>query len=136
MGRPGKYSPELRKRAVRIVREHTPDYPSQRGRDPIRCRETRLPRVPGTERAAGPPSQAEINRIFAAATQDPLLLVLGTLVALRVSNPGRESQKRWDDESVASWVGSQGFGTVSGMGERVAMCHPLAKAGRISVVAA
>ena len=29
MGRPSKYSPELRDRAVRMVFEHTPDYPSQ-----------------------------------------------------------------------------------------------------------
>jgi transposase-like protein len=29
MGRRSKYSAELRERAVRMVREHTPDYPSQ-----------------------------------------------------------------------------------------------------------
>jgi transposase len=29
MGRPSKYSPELRDRAVRMVFEHTQDYPSQ-----------------------------------------------------------------------------------------------------------
>jgi transposase len=29
MGRPSKYSPELRERAVRMVFEHTGDYPSQ-----------------------------------------------------------------------------------------------------------
>jgi transposase len=29
MGRPSKYSPELRERAVRIVLEHTQDHPSQ-----------------------------------------------------------------------------------------------------------
>lgn len=29
MGRPSKYSPELRERAVRMVFEHTPEYPSQ-----------------------------------------------------------------------------------------------------------
>ena len=29
MGRPSKYSPELRERAVRIVFDHTPDHPSQ-----------------------------------------------------------------------------------------------------------
>src|SRR3954466_8714834 len=29
MARPSKYSPELRERAVRLVQEHAPDYPSQ-----------------------------------------------------------------------------------------------------------
>ena len=29
MGRPSKHSPELRERAVRMVFEHTPEYPSQ-----------------------------------------------------------------------------------------------------------
>jgi transposase len=29
MGRPSKYSPELRERAVRMVQEHTADYSSQ-----------------------------------------------------------------------------------------------------------
>ena len=29
MGRPSKYSPELRERAVRMVFEHAQDYPSQ-----------------------------------------------------------------------------------------------------------
>jgi len=29
MGRPSKYSPELRERAVRLVLEHAPDHPSQ-----------------------------------------------------------------------------------------------------------
>src|SRR5215831_9784637 len=29
MGRPSKYSPELRERAVRMVFDHTPDHPSQ-----------------------------------------------------------------------------------------------------------
>ena len=29
MGRPSKYSPELRERAVRLVQEHAPDHPSQ-----------------------------------------------------------------------------------------------------------
>src|SRR2546425_12358709 len=29
MARPSKYSPELRERAVRMVFEHAPDYPSQ-----------------------------------------------------------------------------------------------------------
>ena len=29
MGRPSKYSPELRERAVRLVQEHTPEHPSQ-----------------------------------------------------------------------------------------------------------
>ena len=29
MGRPSKYSPELRERAVRLVLEHAPEYPSQ-----------------------------------------------------------------------------------------------------------
>ena len=29
MGRPSKYSPELRERAVRMVFEHAPAYPSQ-----------------------------------------------------------------------------------------------------------
>jgi transposase len=29
MGRPSKYSPELRERAVRLVFEHTEDHPSQ-----------------------------------------------------------------------------------------------------------
>jgi transposase len=29
MARPSKYSPELRERAVRMVLEHAPDYPSQ-----------------------------------------------------------------------------------------------------------
>jgi transposase len=29
MGRRSKYSPELRERGVRMVQEHTPDYPSQ-----------------------------------------------------------------------------------------------------------
>ena len=29
MGRPSKYSPELRDRAVRMVIEHAPEYPSQ-----------------------------------------------------------------------------------------------------------
>jgi transposase len=29
MGRASKYSPELRERAVRMVLEHAPDYPSQ-----------------------------------------------------------------------------------------------------------
>ena len=29
MGRPSKYSPERRERAVRMVFEHTPEYPSQ-----------------------------------------------------------------------------------------------------------
>jgi transposase len=31
MGRRSKYSPELRERAVRMVFEHTPEYPSQWG---------------------------------------------------------------------------------------------------------
>ena len=29
MGRPTRYSPEVRERAVRMVREHTPEHPSQ-----------------------------------------------------------------------------------------------------------
>ena len=29
MGRPSKYSPELRERAVRLVQEHAPDHASQ-----------------------------------------------------------------------------------------------------------
>jgi transposase len=29
MGRPSTYSPELRERAVRMVQEHAPEYPSQ-----------------------------------------------------------------------------------------------------------
>ena len=29
MARPKKYSPEVRERAVRLVREHGPEYPSQ-----------------------------------------------------------------------------------------------------------
>ena len=29
MARPRKYSPEVRERAVRLVREHAPEYPSQ-----------------------------------------------------------------------------------------------------------
>ena len=29
MGRPSKYSPELRERAVRMVFDHAPDHPSQ-----------------------------------------------------------------------------------------------------------
>ena len=29
MGRPSKFSPELRERAVRMVFEHAPEYPSQ-----------------------------------------------------------------------------------------------------------
>jgi transposase len=29
MGRPGKYSPEFRERAVRMVHEHAAEYPSQ-----------------------------------------------------------------------------------------------------------
>ena len=29
MPRPSKYSPELRERAVRMVLDHTPEYPSQ-----------------------------------------------------------------------------------------------------------
>jgi transposase len=29
MGRPSKYSPELRERAVRMVFDHTPEHPSQ-----------------------------------------------------------------------------------------------------------
>jgi len=29
MGRPSKYSPELRERAVRLVLEHAPEHPSQ-----------------------------------------------------------------------------------------------------------
>ncbi len=29
MGRPSRYSPELRERGVRLVREHGPEYPSQ-----------------------------------------------------------------------------------------------------------
>jgi transposase len=29
MGRPSKYAPELRERAVRLVQEHTDQYPSQ-----------------------------------------------------------------------------------------------------------
>jgi transposase len=29
MARPSKYSPELRERAVRLVQEHSPEYPSQ-----------------------------------------------------------------------------------------------------------
>jgi transposase len=29
MARPSKYSPELRERAVRLVLEHAPEYPSQ-----------------------------------------------------------------------------------------------------------
>jgi len=29
MGRRSKYSPELRERAVRMIQEHTPEYPSQ-----------------------------------------------------------------------------------------------------------
>jgi mannose-6-phosphate isomerase-like protein (cupin superfamily) len=34
-------------------------------------REVGIPVVPGTERAAGPPSQAEIDRVFAAALKIP-----------------------------------------------------------------
>ena len=30
MARPTKYSPEVRERAVRMVREHGPEHPSQR----------------------------------------------------------------------------------------------------------
>jgi transposase len=29
MGRPSKYSPELRERAIRLVQDHAPDHPSQ-----------------------------------------------------------------------------------------------------------
>jgi transposase len=29
MGRPSKYAPEVRERAIRMVREHRPEYPSQ-----------------------------------------------------------------------------------------------------------
>ena len=29
MARPSRYSPEMRERAVRLVREHGPEYPSQ-----------------------------------------------------------------------------------------------------------
>ena len=29
MGRPSRYSPEVRERAVRMVREHAPEHPSQ-----------------------------------------------------------------------------------------------------------
>ena len=29
MGRPSKYSPEVRERAVRMVFDHTPEHPSQ-----------------------------------------------------------------------------------------------------------
>jgi len=29
MGKPSKYSPEVRERAVRMVREHGPEHPSQ-----------------------------------------------------------------------------------------------------------
>ena len=29
MGRPTRYSPEVRERAVRMVREHSPEHPSQ-----------------------------------------------------------------------------------------------------------
>ena len=29
MGRPSKYSPELRERAIRLVQEHAPNYPTQ-----------------------------------------------------------------------------------------------------------
>ena len=29
MGRPTRYSPEVRERAVRMVREHGPEHPSQ-----------------------------------------------------------------------------------------------------------
>jgi transposase len=29
MGRPSKYSPELRERAIRMVFDHAPEYPSQ-----------------------------------------------------------------------------------------------------------
>ena len=29
MGRPSRYSPEMRERAVRLVREHGPEHPSQ-----------------------------------------------------------------------------------------------------------
>ena len=42
MGRPSKYAPELRERAVRMVFEHAGEYPSQVGRDPVGGREDRL----------------------------------------------------------------------------------------------
>jgi transposase len=29
MGRPSRYSPELRERAIRLVHEHTAEHPSQ-----------------------------------------------------------------------------------------------------------
>jgi transposase len=29
MGRPSKYAPEVRERAIRMVQEHRPEYPSQ-----------------------------------------------------------------------------------------------------------
>ena len=29
MGRPSKYAPEVKERAIRMVREHRPEYPSQ-----------------------------------------------------------------------------------------------------------
>jgi len=29
MGRPSRYAPEVKERAIRMVREHRPEYPSQ-----------------------------------------------------------------------------------------------------------
>ena len=59
MGRPSKYSPELRERAVRMVVEHAPEYPSQWATirsvaDKLGCRVETLRRwVRQAERDAG-----------------------------------------------------------------------------------
>ena len=42
MGKPIKYAPEVRERAVRLVREHEREYPSQVGGDQLDCRVDRV----------------------------------------------------------------------------------------------
>ena len=42
MGRPSRYSPEVRERAVRMVFEHEDQHDSQWARDPVRRREDRV----------------------------------------------------------------------------------------------